>query len=219
MKKNGLILLFVLVGFQLMAQFSINAGTSLFNNFGIGTNFYGFDFGAEYSDSDDQSYWGRISIYPGKNNMNVDSVYLTNVDPNQNFKNLGYTIRTSYTQISGGSRYYIGDGYEYGFAAFGGYKFSVIVGTAKFEYDEYDKQKYILPDNAPFRSQILFLGIGLNGGVKYSFGTAGTVYLDFSADYGLINSRSNDGILYSDYLRTNVFFGINLGYRKDLNWY
>lgn len=219
MKSRIIIIIVSFLSLQVNAQLSVSAGPSLFNNFGIGTNFYGFDIGGEYSDSDEESYWGRISFYPGKRNRSIDSVYLEPYDPVMDFHSLNFQTKTSYIQFSGGSRYYIGDGYQYGLAAYGGYKFSVILGTCKFELDPYDELRYKSPSLITERSQLFSFGIGLNGGVKYSFGTLGTVFLDTSLDFVLWGTTSTAGFEYSDYLRGPLFFSINLGFRKDLDWY
>lgn len=220
MLRRLLLICFVGVGGQLMAQASVSGGASLFNNFGIGTNYYGFDIGGEYSDSDEQSYWGRISIYPGKKNRNADSTYLESYDPTQNYYSLGYQTKTSYAQLSGGSRYYLGDGYTYGLSVYGGYKFSLIFGTVKFDFDDYNTEKYKEPTDIPRKSQMLLLSMGFNGGVKYSFSTVGTVFFETNIDYALVGSFSNSAFQNSDYFSGNrLYFSLNLGFRKDLNWY
>ncbi|MBU2018673.1 MAG: hypothetical protein KJ941_03420 [Bacteroidetes bacterium] len=211
----SLILIFANTAF---GQFSATGGTSVFNNFGIGRNLYGIDLGMEYSESDEQSIWGRISLYPAIRNKQLDSIFLEPYDINQNFKASYIRTRTSYYQFSGGSRFYAGDGYDIGIGAYGGYKFSLILANIKNELDEYDETVYKDPQAFSQNSKILTLTVGLNGGIKYSFPNVGSVFLEGNLDYGILVQASNGSYIYSEYYRSPLFLSLNIGFRKALNF-
>jgi hypothetical protein len=217
MKKIIAILFLLNAGFG-FGQFGVTTGATVLNNFGAGRNFYGFQFGGEYALSDENSYFGRISIYPGLRPKEMDSLYLMPKDAYQPAKVLYYTPKTSFVTLEGGSRYYLGDGYEYGFSAYGGYKFTLLLCNVQLEYEEFDNANYRFPDNFQEKGSLISLNAGLQAGIKYSIGTTGTVYLDGSIDYSILNQVSNNTVAISPYLNSPLFFSINLGFRKDLMW-
>lgn len=199
-------------------QISVSAGGSILNNFGSGREFIGFSLGGEYALDDESSYFGRLNFYPGVKNRRMDSVLLQPYDIAQPFAFVNALPKTSYFSLEGGARYYIGDGYEYGFSGYGGYKVSILHCKVKLNTDEFDETKYRFPDNYGPEGALLALTVGIGAGIKYSIGTVGTVYLDGSIDYPILSSFTNRSIEYTDYLKSLVFFSLNIGFRKDLYW-
>ena len=122
MKAKVIFSLIVLMNLEFVhSQFSATGGTSLFNNFGTGRNLFGLDLGLEYNQDENESIWGRISFYPSIKNSRIDSLFLEPYDINKFSKTAYVQTRTGFLQLSGGSRYHAGDGYDMGIGLFGGF--------------------------------------------------------------------------------------------------
>lgn len=199
------------------AQYSITGGTGIFNSFGAGRNFYGMELGLEYSDIEDESIWGRISFYPSVENRTSHPILAFSNDQ-LSTDTFYLRSKSNYLQLSGGSRYYIGDGYDVGIGAYGGYKFSLLLFSVRNELQGYEevKENFPKPNEYYEKSQVIFLTVGLNGGVKYSIPRFGTLFLDGSVDYGILGQFTNPGYAYSDMFNANIFFSMSLGVRKTI---
>ncbi len=213
--KQFLLVGLILLGGNAFGQFGVMVGPSVMRPFGVQKTFVGFHFGGEYSLDDAASYFGRITMYGGAKDPFINITPLQALNANYPYAQTNYTTTTNYTIISGGARYYLGDGYETGLSAYGGTTINLIFNSIKAEFDSFDESKYILPDGFGRKGNAFGFGIGLQGGVKYGILELGTIYFDLGLDYLIAYQASNSLALSSPYL-SNILFNFNLGFRKDL---
>ena len=71
-------------------------------------------------------------------------------------------------------------------------------------------------DNKSRNGSVFSIGAGVGGGVKYSMARFGTLYLDASVVYKILNQASQQYV--SGELFSNLIFNFNLGIRKDIIW-
>lgn len=216
MKKYILVIVLILNAIVGMSQFGVSGGVSVLKGFSVPKPFVGFHIGGELPRDDDASFYGRISIYGKQKESN--KTFMTLYDQNYTSSVMvGYKNSMSYTILEGGNRYYIGDGYDSGFGAYGGGTLMLIFNSVKREYDDFDQVKYQLPATEEPKGSIFNMAVGLGGGVKHTLAGVGTLYLDANLAYMILATGSNNtagsvqGTLYSP-----LIFTFNLGFRKDL---
>jgi len=218
MIKKILFLLVLALSFISNAQFGINGGVSLLKAFGTPKPYIGFHIGGEIPRDDQVSLFGRVSFYAKQKESTEQLTYVQAIDPNTtpSVMSVTYVNSMNYTIIEGGNRYYIGDGYDSGFGAYGGGTLMMIFNSVKRNYSDYDQSKYALidPNELP-KGSIFNLGVGLGGGVKHTLAGVGTLYLDANFAY-LIFSRASNTTASSVNLFTPLLFSFNLGFRKDI---
>ena len=225
MKK--LLIVFILGVFaQVNAQISVNAGASVL----LGTvrdagAWGGFHLGAELPTDDQTAYYLRFTHHFKNRLFIADEAFLTPIDPNDfDYPFIGRTTSMTYNLVEGGIRYYLGSGFDFGWAVYGGTNFMIIISTVKdLGFEEFDEDVYVLDEN--FTSSlsdeggdgsIYSLGAGLGGGVKYTQPRLGTFYFDMNLNYLLLTQTTTPqptGFLFSQ-----LIFNFNLGYRYDINW-
>ena len=221
--KIRLILVFgILLSLNSIAQYSITGGLNGLAAFGGLKKFGGFGLGFEVPKDNDETFYARINFY-NKNmldtNMGKISLTLDNIDQND------YTVMSvygnsflNYTTIDGGTRYYLLDGYDSGFALYGGSNIMGVINRAKVKLDDYDHSKYRLPAGTSLTGTVLSLGVGFNGGGKYTFPGIGSVFFDANVNYLLLSLPSNEvAKLITPYFTNGspLLFSINIGFRKD----
>lgn len=203
------------------AQYSVNGGVSYLKAFGIPKPYIGFHIGGEIPRDNEVSFYLRAAFYANNKLDNVlypaHYISLENLDPND------FTIATvkadsyfNYKTIDGGMRYYLMDGYDNGFALYGGSNVMGIINKAKYKVGDFDESKYRLPVGTELTGTILNLGVGFSGGAKYTFTGVGSLYFDLTCDYILIPLSSNQtaaDIGYNFY--SPLLFSFNFGFRKD----
>lgn len=217
--KTLLLLTGLLLTLAVNAQTGVSGGITMIKGFGIPKPYPGIHVGIEIPRDDEVSFYGRITTT--LSNMS-DEVGTTNVearDPTTTFPNvkeINYTVKMNYVNLEGGTRYYIGNGYDYGWSAYGGSLFMLTVNSVKADFSDYDEAKYALPSGMTRKGSIVALNLGLNAGIKNHF-MFGMMYFDVTFGYSLFAIPSNSlassggGLMYSP-----LTFGFNLGYRKDL---
>lgn len=222
MRNNLLAGFFCLSAFLSFGQVGVFGGASVVKGFGQrGVYYKGLNVGVEVPRDDMTSFFGRMIItLPYKE---LGTIQASAIDPSTTFpsvKQVPCEFRNSILNLQFGTRYYVGNGYDYGLSGYGGSIFEIgTVGVSrKVADDSYDSDKYILVngDNQeyPNRGRILSLNLGLNAGVKYNF-MFGVLFFDVTGTYSLFPLSSN--ALSTDYGRfSSVNFGFNLGYRKDI---
>jgi hypothetical protein len=215
--RHILVAITIFIGGQASAQFGIQVGTSMLRPFGAQKSLGGFHIGGEYSQDDETSYFGRITHHLGVQDPTRTTVVLQGLNSTVPYGETTYQSKTNYTILSGGMRYYIGDGYQDGFAAYGGTTLNLVFNSVKAVYDDYDQSKYTLPDGFSGKGSAVGFGVGLQGGVKYGILNFATVYFDVDLDYMIVYQPSNQLALDSRYL-SNILFQFNLGLRKDIGW-
>ncbi len=218
--KHILVLLFVMIfTVSANAQISFNAGATMIKGFRAGTDpNFGFHLGMEFPRDDFSSFYVRYTL--GLKQYANDSVTNIQLDPiNDPF--LPYASTTAipsmnYHIIEGGNRYYIGDGFDFGWGGYGGSSFLIMINQVKAKYGSFDESKYKIADFSRMEGTILSLGAGLNGGVKYTDPRIGSFYFDVGLSY-MFFAQSNHPNVYGG-LYSSLIFSFNLGYRKDLIW-
>ncbi|MBL1280320.1 MAG: hypothetical protein COA33_008620 [Fluviicola sp.] len=218
--RNWIVIIMVFLGASSFAQVSITAGPSmLLGTVSAAKPWAGFHFGLEIPRDDQVTIYGRFTHHFGQLSSDSTPVLLSPIDPLTNFNYPIISSRASmnYNILEGGTRYYLGNGFDFGWAAYGGSNVMIVFSRIKNRYDDYDESLYkIDPIQNPDKGTIFGLGVGLGGGVKYTFPRFGTLYTDLNINYMLLGTTSTpqpDGSLYSPLL-----FNFNIGYRKDIIW-
>jgi hypothetical protein len=79
----------------------------------------------------------------------------------------------------------------------------------------YNEAIYTLDENSLGKGTILSICLGLQGGLKYTLPTWGTIYADASLDYILFASQSNTNVQTSYFPNNRILFVTTIGFRKD----
>jgi len=215
------ILLVTFLASNLFSQLSLNGGLGTLNGFGVKKTFFGLNLGLEYPKSNQTTIFGRIAYYIPRNEDDSTQAYASAISTTTFPYTLqrNYIVSTGYLTIEGGTRYYLLNGYDNGFSIYGGSTILVCVNKIKRNYGDwnytYNEANYENYGDA--KGTILNLGVGLQGGLKYTFPSIGTFFCDFSGNYLVVRKASNDVI----YESTNypfdsaLLFTFNLGFRKD----
>ena len=198
------------------AQFGLNGGVDVLKAFGNAKPYLGFHIGGELPRSDQQSMYARLSMFAKQNESNKGSTFVQALDQTTfpNTKTINYLNSMNYTIFEGGNRYYLGDGYDSGFGAYGGGSFMLVFNTVKRTYDDYDQTKYALSSTELPKGSIFNVGVGLNGGLKHTVVGTGTFYLDAGFAYMLVSSASNTTAQTTN-LYAPLLFSFNFGFRKE----
>ncbi len=213
---------FVVCSFLGIAQTGVNGGITMIKGFGTPKAYPGIHLGVEIPRDDQVSYFGRITGTLSNKNDNVRTVNVEAIDPTTTFpsaKTIDYETKMNYTNIEGGTRYYFGNGYDYGWSAYGGSMFMLSINTVRAKFGDYDQSLYKLPDGFTDKGRIIGLNLGLNAGVKNHF-SFGMLYFDMTLAYSLYaipsNSLAAGQSSANGGLFTPLTFSFNLGFRKDL---
>jgi hypothetical protein len=226
--RKSLVVVVLFVSFGVTAQFGLSAGPATIKAFGAPKMLAGVHIGGEVSQDDESSFFARISHFPGGLES---SNYVVELIDNQTNNYSGYGVnmnstKTNFTKLEGGVRYYLLDGYETGFAVYGGSKIVLNFNRVLADFTPFDESKYRLQDGLANAGTAFSLGFGLQGGLKYGIIGLGTLFFDIGADFLLTGSTSNDIPYYSNYLYKvqggqvvayrQPTFTFTLGFRKDL---
>lgn len=217
MKKCFLIIALFLAG-SVSAQVSFNAGSSTLKGFGAPKWFTGFHVGAEVPRDDAMSFYGRYTHHFSRAGETIDvaAVAIDPVATTPYIQMVKASPSMNYNIFEGGTRYYLGDGFDFGFAGYGGTNFMIVYNKVKTRYEDFDDANYQIDESVSRDGAIFSLGAGLQGGVKYTVPRIGTFYSDLSVSY-LFLGQANNETVYAD-LYSGLFFGLTVGYRKDLFW-
>ena len=222
-KKYLFFILFVtFLASNLFSQLSLNGGLGTLNGFGVKKTFFGLNLGLEYPKSNQTTIFGRIAYYIPRNNEGDStkafaSAISTTTFPYSLPRN--YIVSTGYLTIEGGTRYYLLNGYDNGFSIYGGSTILVCVNKIKRNYADWNHSfnEANYENYGDTKGTILNLGVGLQGGFKYSFPSIGTFFCDLSGNYLVIRQASNEMVGEStNYpFESALLFTFNLGFRKD----
>jgi hypothetical protein len=201
----------------LSAQFGLSGGLNTILAFGAPKPYFGFHIGGEIPRDDAVTFYGRLSTYIGNEDTTAGLVFAEAIDPltNPYLQTVYYTSKMNYTILEGGTRYYLGDGYDSGFGLYGGSNFSLMLNSVKRKYGDYDQVKYTLPSNEVPKGMIFNIGVGLSGGIKNTFAGIGTVYFDINFTYLLLSQPSNTTAQSTNLYRP-LIFNFGLGFRRDI---
>jgi hypothetical protein len=212
------ILLVTFLASNLFSQLSLNGGLGTLNGFGVKKTFFGLNLGLEYPKSNQSTIYGRIAYYIPRNNEDSikENVYST-TPPYSHIRN--YIVSTGYLTVEGGTRSYLINGYDNGFSIYGGSTILICINKIKRNYEDwkYPENESDFENNGDTKGTILNLGVGLQGGLKYTFPSIGTFFCDFSGNYLIVRQPSNDLIYESENYPFNsaILFSFNIGFRKD----
>lgn len=220
MKKIGLlalILLSVISGAS--AQFGLSGGVSMLKGFGGPKPYVGLHIAGEMPRDDYVSFFVRAAFYAKQKDLTPNYGYVQGINPAAMpyTQNVTYFNSMNYIVLEGGNRFYIGDGYDNGFGAYGGGTLQAIFNTVKRDYDltKVDLTKYQLPDGEDLKGSIFSLAFGLNGGLKYTFPGYGTAYFETGVSYVLNAIPSNNTASGAGDLYSPLMFTFGLGFRKE----
>lgn len=202
------------------AQAGISVGASMLNGFGRPTPYGGFHLGVEVPRDDAVSIYARLTHHFKHKTAGTDiQLYAIELTTLPFLANVGTTSSFNYTMLEGGTRYYIGNGYDFGWAGYGGTNIMLAFNSVKTDVDEYNETLYESADDYRGKGSIVNLGVGLSGGVKYTIAGVGTPYFDIGVSYIIMamasNTIANDGALVH---ASPLLFNFSLGFRKDLIW-
>ncbi len=216
MKKLSLIIALIVAG-SASAQVSFSAGSSTLKGFGTPKWFTGFHIGVEIPRDDAMSFYGRYTHQFARGGDSILGFAVANdVTTTPYILNVSGVPTMNYHIFEGGTRYYLGDGFDFGFAGYGGTNFTLMYNKTTARYEGFDETEYTLDETTSRDGAIISLGMGLSGGVKYTIPRFGTIYTDLSVSYLFLGQASNQ-TTYVD-LYSKVLFGFNVGYRRDLFW-
>jgi hypothetical protein len=202
-----------------LAQFGLSGGVSMLKGFGGPKPFVGLHISGEIPRDDYVSFFVRAAFYARQKDYSPAFSYVQGIDPSTNpyTQNVTYLNTMNYMVFEGGNRFYIGDGYDNGFGAYGGGTLQAIFNTVKREYNygTIDMSKYQLPQGEDLQGSIFSLSFGLNGGLKYTFPGYGTAYFETGVSYVLNAVPSNNTAAGAGNLYSPLMFTFGLGFRKE----
>ncbi len=202
-----------------IAQFGLSGGVNMLKGFGGPKPYMGLHLSGEIPRDDYVSFFVKASFYAKQTELTQMTGYLQAVSPTTipYTQNVSYFNSMNYTVLEGGNRFYIGDGYDNGFGAYGGGTLQVVFNTVKrkYDFDEIDMSVYQLPVTEKIKGTIFGLGFGLSGGLKYSFAGYGTAYFESGFSYILNAQASNATASGASNLYSPLFFTFSLGFRKE----
>jgi hypothetical protein len=198
-------------------QAAFGGGVSVLKAFGVKAPFVGAHILAEFPSDEYVSYYGKVSFY-GKQSGKNFPIYADAISINTYPSLLEVDTKTTfnYTTIEGGRRLYFGNGYDFGFAAYGGTHLMAVFNSSKVAIGDYDKSLYRLQTGQEEKGSVFSLAFGLSGGVKNDF-SWGTLYFEASFDYAILAFPSNQTAINGyDQFGSPLLFTFALGYKKNL---
>lgn len=218
MKFSGLIIV-LLVSCNTFSQTGISIGGSIISGFGNRNKLPGINLGIEIPSDNETSLFIRASF--STRSTYSESVLFQAIDP-LTFpvvKSGVCDFKNGMFNLEGGTRHYLGEGYDSGLALYGGYIFMLNTnGVVRKEATGVDETKYEFVNSVgePYskKGRIVSLNVGLNVGFKKHIGV-GMVFFDVSAAYSILGLSSNN--LANEYgTFSPLIFAFNLGFRRDL---
>lgn len=201
----------------LNAQISLSGGANLLNSFGVKKTFYGLHIGGELPQNNMVTFYGRLNYFFPQAEIDSSNAVAVGKDftINPYQINVKYLNTTSFISIEGGTRSYIGNGFDNGFSGYGGGKTSLLISRIGAKVNNYNTGMYTLDETTLGKGSILGICLGLQGGIKYTFPGVGSLYLDGSLDYLLFATPSNQNVYTSYYPLQRILFVTTVGFRKD----
>jgi len=215
----AIIAIFISVGAN--AQVGVTGGASFLKGFGVDGLYKGLHLGVEVPRDDMVSFYGRMIVTLP--NYYTDTMQAAAINPATTFPSQVFAstkFGSSYMNLQAGTRYYLGNGYDYGFSAYGGSIFELTtMGVTRHNQESIDESKYVFVDShgepvSDTRGRVLGFSLGLNAGVKYNL-PFGLFYFDITGSY-LVFGFSSNQLAASYNSMAPLSFGFNFGFKKEI---
>lgn len=221
MKKISLITtILILLSLTGHSQYSAGGGYSLYKSVNSTVTWQGFHGFVEFPRDESNTFFLRFTgVIPQKNSsllsLNATAHELT-TSPQQIPVDVEQTSKSSFFSIDGGNRTFFINTYDAGIAPYFSSHGRGIFGTAKSSntVSEFDSDKYQSPVEDS-KTNSVFLGMGVNLGVKYQLPYRGAILFDVGVEYLLALYDAAEFFFYGEL--SPISFFVNLSYRFD--WY
>lgn len=221
--KINITLVSLLLAMTSFGQLSFNGGGTMLKGFSPGLPYGGLHLGIEIPRDDALSFYGRFThCFANGGDSIQDGIIITARDfntlppGNPYYDNIDFQPTMNYNIIEGGTRYYLGDGFDFGWGAYGGSTIMIVFNKVSARYESYNEELYYIESSQNREGSIFALGFGLMGGVKYTQAPMGTFYLDVGISYMIFGQLSTTSTYSGMY--NPLLFSLNIGYRKDIFW-
>lgn len=223
MKKISLLLvLFVVGSFTSTAQFSAGGGYSIYKSLNSTVTWQGIQGFVEFPRTESNTFFLRFTTMLPQQNTTDLSLYATayelSTSPQQVPVSIEQISSTSFISIDGGNRTFFMNTYDAGVAPYFSSHARGIFGSAKTRSNVsyFDPEKYQSPyQQNETKASSVFLGMGVNFGVKYQLPYRGAILFDLGVEYVLALYDAADFFYYGEI--TPISFFANVSYRFD--WY
>ena len=223
MTNRILLFLLAFIPFIGLSQTGVSAGFTTIKAFGVQGVYPGIHIGVEIPRDDETSIFGRIAFTLPNRSFDTSYAEAQNDYTSPAVISVPVTNSLSYINFEGGTRYYFGSGYDYGWSAYGGSLISLSVCPVRMKPSAaFDEANYafvaVNSSNEVVRltnkGSLVSLNFGFNVGVKKHF-SFGMLYFDTNLSYGLLAIPSNYTASQTN-LYSPLSVGFNFGFRKDL---
>lgn len=212
-QKLILALMFVLTSSGISAQYSIGGGLSAFGGFDTEFTRIGINGFYEVPRNEVNTFYIRGTL-----TIPLNVIDTINVEGNPNnpptpfVKQVELKRRTTMFSVDGGTRIYLYNTYDAGFAVYGGFHLKGILASYSERLGDYDTDLYT-PQQGTFpKSTSLLMSIGGNLGFKYQLPMNGSITADVTVD---VIRRLHDPASILGQEIAPLSFSLNLGYRFD----
>jgi hypothetical protein len=212
--KRILFLLTVVCSLQVSAQYSIGGGFSTFNSTNSGITRVGLHLFYENPHNEVTSFYLRSLFTLPVKRFDSLSLALVGFEPGlPAFASVGREIKTTYIAVDGGTRRYIFNTYDSGFAVFGHLHLKGVLARYSEEVDDYNEELY-QPNDPVFPDGLaLLLGIGADIGFKWQLPSTGSFL--FEAGFDAFQRLSDPIFILGNEIGT-LGLTFNISYRHDI---
>lgn len=222
-KFSSITVVLMLFNFVGHAQYSAGGGYTIYKSLNSTVTWQGLNAFLEVPRTESNTFFVRATMMLPQNNTNELSLYATayelSTSPQQVPVDVEQISRTSFFSIDGGNRTYFVNTYDAGIAPYVGSNVRGILGTAKSSVrttSDFDSEKYQSPvTESSDKTSSIFVGMGVNAGVKYQLPYRGAINFDIGVEYVLALYDAAEFFQYGEL--TPISFFANLSYRFD--WY
>jgi len=222
--KRIIILFSLLSAFTGFSQISVNGGPSMLVGFGAPKPWGGFHVGIDIPKNEDVTFQIQYQYMFKQKSKDFFQGVATAKDGLTIPFNVQVNPSMDFHLISGGTRYYFINGYDYGFSLYGGGNFSIIFNSIRAKTTAFDEDKYELDEfsSAYERASLINLAAGLSGGMKYSISNVGSIYLDLGLTYMIFSKDNKQGRvlqgMFDVGLYNQLLLNFQIGFRRDISW-
>jgi hypothetical protein len=223
MRRISLIIaVLILSRFSSNAQFSAGGGYSIYKSLNSTATWQGINGFVEFPRTESNTFFLRMTMMLPQRNTNNLSLFATafelSTSPQQIPVDVEQISRTSFISIDGGNRTFFMNTYDAGVAPYFASHARGILGSARQSnvVSNFDDTQYQSPfAEADTKASSVFVGMGVNFGVKYQLPYRGALLFDLGVEYVLALYDAAEFMFYGEI--TPISFFANLSYRFD--WY